>query len=140
MDLLTSRPLYASWKRVFKAISPSFLVNWLKKVLRTQTSASTRTANKERDLYCYNHDYAWFQHEIASGADWEIKVWRSVSVPFLRQYVHARLLGGPLLSMLFRIEDAFPRFFGRFGQYPMMVYKKAETQQGLAIGDAKLPK
>jgi ubiquinone/menaquinone biosynthesis C-methylase UbiE/uncharacterized protein YbaR (Trm112 family) len=129
MDLLTSRPFYASWKQVFKALLPPFLVDWLKKVLRPETPASTTTANKDPELYCYPHDYAWFQREIASRADWEIKVWRSVSVPFLRQYVHAKLLGGPLLFILFTIEDAFPHFFGRFGQYPMMVYRKAESNK-----------
>jgi hypothetical protein len=36
--------------------------------------------------------------------------------PFLRQYVHAKLLGKTLLSILFRIEDAFPHLLVSFRQ------------------------
>lgn len=129
MELLT-RPPYAALKRLLGTLLPTSLVDWLKKVFRAQTPASTSTTNKEPELYFHPHDYTWFQREIASKADWDIRVWRSVSVPFLRRYVHTKLLGRQLLAVLFRIEDALPHLFGRFGQYPMMVYRNAKSNKG----------
>jgi ubiquinone/menaquinone biosynthesis C-methylase UbiE len=120
-------------KQLLRSVLPNFLVDWLKKVFGAQTPTSTSghpsvlsTTNKEPELYYHAHDYTWFQREIASTTDWDIRVWRSVSVPFLQRYVHTELLGRLLLSVLFRIEDAFPRLFGRFGQFPMMVYRKTK--------------
>jgi len=134
MKLLTTlpRPVYVS-KQLLRRVLPTFLVDWLKKVSGARTSAATAdhssavsTTNKELQLYFHPHNFSWFQREITSRSDWDIRVWRSVSVLFLQQYVHTRLLGAPLLSILFRIENAFPRLSGRFGQFPMMVYRKAK--------------
>ncbi len=82
--------------------------------------------NPERDeptLYFHPHDYAWFRRNVASEGRWQIAAWRSISVPALKRYVHAERSGRPLLSILFRLESAFPSFFGRFGQYPLFVYR-----------------
>lgn len=143
MKFLTAnfRPAYAL-KRLLRSALPAFLVGWLKKVSGAHTSAGTAgqpsvdsTTNRESTLYFHPHDYTWFQRNIASRADWDIGVWRSVSVPFLKRYVHTGLLGRPLLSALFRIENAFPGCFGRFGQYPMMVYRKVKPNK-TGAGDA----
>jgi SAM-dependent methyltransferase len=53
-----------------------------------------------------------------------IKVWRSVSVPFLRAFIHPHLLGRFLLKVLYAKEELFPGFFGKYGQYPLIVFKK----------------
>ena len=123
---------HSALRQLLKTMLPAFLVDWLReRVSRGQTQATTATTNKESRLYHHPHDYNWFQREIASSADWDVRVWRSVSVPFLRKYVRAKLLGRRLLSILFRIEDAFPHLFGRFGQYPMLVCKKDRPNEGL---------
>jgi uncharacterized protein YbaR (Trm112 family) len=129
MGFLTT--IYSALRRLLRIVLPTFLVDWLRGVSRVQTQADTATTNKEPEIYYNPHNYNWFQREIASRADWDVSVWRSVNVQFLRQYVHAKLLGRPLLSILFRIEDAFPHLFGRFGQYPMMVCRKAKPNEGL---------
>jgi ubiquinone/menaquinone biosynthesis C-methylase UbiE/uncharacterized protein YbaR (Trm112 family) len=131
MEFLTTHPIYSAFRRLLRNVLPTFLVDWLRGVPREQAQANADTANKEPELYYHPHDYNWFQREIASRASWDVKAWRSVSVPFLRQYAHAKLLGRPLLSILFWLEDASPHLFGRFGQYPMMICRKTKPNEGL---------
>ena len=53
--------------------------------------------------------------------EFEILVWRSVSVRWLRALIHG-LTGGRLwLRLLFWLEERFPRWFGENGQYPLVV-------------------
>lgn len=54
----------------------------------------------------------------------QIKVWRSVSVRFLRALIHSLLLGRLWLNGLYLFEEAFPRFFGEKGQYPLIILEK----------------
>ena len=136
MKLLTAEihPFYAMKQWLKKALPPSF-VCWLKKISGKPVpvggmmqSGVERPAGKGTKLYFYPHNYRWFQQNVASRGEWRILVWRSVSVAFLKRYVHARLMGKAFLAALFRIENAFPRFWGRFGQYPLMVYRKPKAK------------
>jgi len=54
----------------------------------------------------------------------EIRVWRSVSVRFLRAMIHPILFGGLWLRILYRLEEIFPKFFGKKGQYPLIIIRK----------------
>jgi hypothetical protein len=54
----------------------------------------------------------------------EIRVWRSVSVRWLRALIH-RVSGGRLeLKLLYALEERFPHWFGEYGQYPLVIIKK----------------
>ncbi len=67
--------------------------------------------------------------KMLSGMDAEIHCWRSVSVRFLRALIHPLLLGRLWLGLLFVLEEAFPRFFGEQGQYPLVVIRKRVTEK-----------
>jgi len=54
----------------------------------------------------------------------EIRVWRSVSVRFLRAMIHPFLLGRFWLWVLYILEELSPRFFGEKGQYPLITFNK----------------
>jgi hypothetical protein len=54
----------------------------------------------------------------------EIRVWRSVSVRFLRTFIHDGKGGRQLLRLLAWLEERFPRFFGEKGVYPLIVIRK----------------
>ena len=43
-------------------------------------------------LYSHAYDYKWFVRQ-KSGFEFDILVWRSVSVPFLKTYIHNKLFG-----------------------------------------------
>lgn len=63
-------------------------------------------------------------HRELAGLKYEIFVWRSVSVRFLRAVIHPFLGGKHLLRFLFWHEDRRPDYYGMFGQYPMIVLRK----------------
>lgn len=54
----------------------------------------------------------------------EVFPWRSVSVRFLRSLIHASLGGKIWLKLLYWLEDRFPGWFARNGQYPMVIIYK----------------
>ncbi|MBM3136829.1 MAG: class I SAM-dependent methyltransferase [Chloroflexi bacterium] len=53
-----------------------------------------------------------------------IRVWRSVSVRFLRAMIHPVLMGRLWLKILYLKEEVFPSFFGEKGQYPLIIFTK----------------
>jgi hypothetical protein len=72
----------------------------------------------------YKHDYAWLRANTRDLPGVEVLVWRSVSTPFLRTFIHPRLFGRGWLRLLYRLEEVAPRWFGRVGQYPLIVLSK----------------
>jgi len=54
----------------------------------------------------------------------DIKVWRSVSVRFLRALIHPWFFGRVWLNLLYLLEEIFPHFFGKKGQYPLIIFQK----------------
>jgi ubiquinone/menaquinone biosynthesis C-methylase UbiE len=64
--------------------------------------------------------------ELLTGKmNFEILVWRSVSVAFLRAVIYPDWGGRFWLKVLFWLEERFPRLLGRVGQYPLVVIHKA---------------
>lgn len=54
----------------------------------------------------------------------DILVWRTVSVRFLRAVFHRALGGKFWLKMLYVLEEKYPEYFGKNGQYPLIVIHK----------------
>jgi SAM-dependent methyltransferase len=69
----------------------------------------------------------WLQAEISSEIPLDILVWRSVSVRFLRAYIHPLAGGRWILRLLYWLEEHFPHFFGKYGQYPLVVIRKGNA-------------
>jgi SAM-dependent methyltransferase len=79
-----------------------------------------------RGTYVRKHNAAWLQKEVGSLMPIKIWCWRSVSVRFLRTFIHERLAGRRLLKVLYWKEERFPHFFGKYGQYPLIEFRKKE--------------
>lgn len=75
-------------------------------------------------LFGHSHDFTWYRTNVERRYRTRLASWRSVSVPFLQRFVHERTLGKPLLALLYVLEGLFPRWFGRYGQYPVFVFSK----------------
>jgi len=76
-----------------------------------------------RKPYSHFHPREWFTTQ-----KWEFplefRVWRSVSVPALRIWIRPMLGGRLVLGILYRLEDLFPLFFARVGEYQTLVIRR----------------
>jgi hypothetical protein len=79
-------------------------------------------ATSRPPLYSYSHTYQWFRDQDWSF-DADIRVWRSVSGPFLRG-VRDAAIGRAFLLLLYWAEELAPRLAGRLGRFPMIVIHK----------------
>jgi len=70
---------------------------------------------------------AWLQQELKGAVPYKIYPWRSLSPRFMRWFVRPRFGGKAFLRFIFWLEEHFPRFFGMYGQYPMIVIRKLES-------------
>jgi SAM-dependent methyltransferase len=59
----------------------------------------------------------------------EIHPWRSLSVRFLRAVIKPRLGGRAWLRLVYNLEEKYPHFFGKNGQYPLIILHKPEQEQ-----------
>jgi SAM-dependent methyltransferase len=66
----------------------------------------------------------WLERELEGVVQYEIYPWRSLSPRFMRWFVRPQLGGGTFLRFIFWLEERFPRFFGKNGQYPLIVIRK----------------
>lgn len=85
----------------------------------------SQNSSAQQRTFVSRHDAKWLQREVGALMPLKIFVWRSVSTSFLRTMIHPRLGGRWLLSILFWMEERFPSLFGRYGQYPLIVIRKA---------------
>jgi hypothetical protein len=81
-------------------------------------------SEKARGTYVRKHTPAWLKNEVGTHIPVEIWCWRSLSVRFMRTFIHARLGGRFWLRLLYWLEERFPHFFGKNGQYPLIVIHK----------------
>lgn len=92
-------------------------------------AAATPAPVKEKasGTFINKFDPAWLETELGELVKYEILIWRSVSVRFLRAVFHSAFLGKSGLRILYNLEEKYPRWFGRNGQYPLIVLKKPEA-------------
>lgn len=69
-------------------------------------------------------DAEWLTQALQDRMPFEIFVWRSVSVSFLRSVIYPDWGGKFWLKLLYALEEVFPRWLGRIGQYPLVVISK----------------
>jgi ubiquinone/menaquinone biosynthesis C-methylase UbiE len=77
-----------------------------------------------RGTYVQKLSAEWLTQALKGRMDHEILVWRSVSVPFLRAVFYEDWGGRFWLKALFLVEELFPHFLGKVGQYPLVVVRK----------------
>jgi len=84
--------------------------------------AYTRLLKDKPRLYYYPHSIAWFKKQ-SPGKGLDFYCWRSTNKYFLNLFIHGSI-GGRFLSWLRKSEDAHPKFWARFGEYPLIVITK----------------
>jgi ubiquinone/menaquinone biosynthesis C-methylase UbiE len=79
------------------------------------------TKGAERRLYFYAHHPEYFRKNLPP---YQLKVWRSLSVHFMRYYIHSWLFGKQILKWVYNKEERNPEECGLKGEYPMLVFEK----------------
>jgi len=80
--------------------------------------------DQEPKLYFHAHKLKWLERALAGKIAFDLAVWRSVSLRFLKLYVHPWLFGEKLLDFVFWLEERYPRLMGKVGEYPIFVLRK----------------
>lgn len=83
-----------------------------------------KASRQPAGTFVRKHDAGWLQAEVASRIPIRIWCWRSLSVSFLRTFIHERYAGRLVLKIIYALEELFPHFLGKYGQYPLIVLAK----------------
>jgi SAM-dependent methyltransferase len=133
----TNAPLMA-WLSPFMDFMKGFRGWWLRKIKKQGINADVVGGESELDgevadtdkpkapagTYIQKLSATWLTQALEGRMDYEILVWRSVSVRFLRSVIYPDWAGRFWLKVLFGLETLFPRVLGRIGQYPLVVIEK----------------
>ena len=84
-------------------------------------------SNKPAGTYVQKLNAEWLTQALKDRMTYEILVWRSVSVAFLRAMIYPEWGGRFWLKVLYWLEECCPRWLGRIGQYPLVVVEKPLT-------------
>ena len=101
---------------------PGRLVRYVRRCVAA--GGASRQAAQVPGLYFHAHNLRWFEANVKPEVPYRIFVWRSLSVGFLKGYIHAALGGKRLLAAVYRLEERYPGLLGRLGQYPLFVVDK----------------
>jgi SAM-dependent methyltransferase len=94
--------------------------HWRKPKEATEVTADAKPSG----TFVNKNTPAWLKNALKGKMDFEIFVWRSVSMRFLRALVFRRLGGRYWLRLLYWMEERRPHWFGEKGQYPLVVIRK----------------
>ena len=89
-------------------------------------AAEENSSHKPVGTFVLKTSAKWFHRVMEGQLPYEIRVWRSVSVKFLRSVIQPEWAGRFWLKVLYQLEEWFPHFFGEKGQYPLIIISKDE--------------
>ena len=75
-------------------------------------------------LYFDPFPYEWVVSELSPRMRWSLHVWRLPSIEEMRMCLPDNEAGKSILRFVYWLEDTFPRWAGRVGQYPIILLKK----------------
>jgi SAM-dependent methyltransferase len=81
-------------------------------------------ASEPSGTFVKKQNAAWLKSQLDGKMSYDIRVWRSVNMRFLRALIHPKLGGRFWLRLLFWFEERFPSYFGEKGQYPLVIISK----------------
>jgi SAM-dependent methyltransferase len=119
-------PLMALFMPLIKLLKWSYLL-YCRMRGRETVAPGDELVNKRAQTwgtFVEKSNAAWLERALDDRVPYEIRVWRSVNTGFLRALIYPRLGGRWILRRIYALEERFPHFFGRYGQYPMIVIRK----------------
>jgi SAM-dependent methyltransferase len=100
------------------------LAAWVRRLRHAQPPAGgERPSGGAKGSHTFKLGQAWMAAVLARIGGGDIVVWRSVGTEFTRNLIHPKLGGRWILRAIYFLEEAFPRWFGRHGMYPLILLK-----------------
>lgn len=121
----TESPMMRRWQRwvvLMERLGALFKPK-AKNEKKTEAVKSSPAA-AEKGTYIQKLTPDWLASQLQGSIRYDIRVWRSVSVRWLRAIIHRSLLGKLWLKLLFALEERSPQWYGENGQYPMIILYK----------------
>jgi hypothetical protein len=120
----TGRPIiivYSNPNALMRRIATSIPMRALRilKVKLHQLKSST-SARQGSNPYFYAHRLDWWDR-FTDIADVRIYPWRFLASGDQKRLIPNNRLGRWILDLLYRLEERFPSFFTKYGQYPIIV-------------------
>ena len=100
-----------------------YFVAPLRKLKQIWNKLASRTEANEEKLYAFAHPISWWDR-FKDEAEIEIFPWRSFFAPHQKILIPDNQIGKNLLTLLYNLEEKFPKLFINNFQYPMIVLKK----------------
>lgn len=91
--------------------------------------AVEKAPSQPSGTFVQKHSPAWLEREIGARMPVSVWVWRAVNVSALRELAHERWGGRTLLRLLYWLEERFPHFLGKYGNYPLIIVEKNEKER-----------
>ena len=88
------------------------------------TQINPRIAETPERTFVDELDAERLKFLLKGKCNFEIHVWRSVNVRFLRALIHTWLGGRIWLQLIYWLEEINPHYFGEQGAYPLVVIRK----------------
>lgn len=108
-----------AWRSLLKLVRPK----------RKPTVGEAPAASpKYPQLFIDQQPYSWFAQELQKPFRATLKVYSALSRSFSNTFLREKAFGKQVAGLIYRLEGAFPGFFGRFGQYPVFVLHKPARQ------------
>lgn len=115
---------HSSWMNFWLLPSRGFI--FIKNRINRLASKLRKGKSPKKLLYFYAHPYKYFKSNLSF--DFKLGVWRTVSVPFMKTYIHKFLFGKSIMNWLYNKEESEPTKCGLKGEYPMFIIEKADAE------------
>ncbi|MGC4233797.1 MAG: class I SAM-dependent methyltransferase [Niabella sp.] len=113
---------HSPWMNI--SLLPFRGIEFIRHRLRNLRAKAAGKGKASKKLYFYAHPYEYFKKNLPISFD--LACWRSISVPFMKVYMHSWLFGKQLLNIIYKKEEKQPELTGLKGEYPMFIFNKAE--------------
>ncbi len=92
------------------------------KVKTGKMFANAKGKEPGKMLYFHAHNYEYFKRNLKMP--FKLVCWRSISVTFMKVYIHSWAFGKKFLDKIYKMEEENPEKCGLKGEYPMFTFEK----------------
>ena len=96
---------------------------------KNRLSGKRSAKNVNNGTFVHKSNAGWLRGQLQGILPFEIYCWRSIGTNFTRAFIREKAGGRLILRLIYWLEERFPRFFGEEGQYPIIAFKKPQSEE-----------